>query len=180
MSDRDSGWEPMTIIGFLAVGATIVLVVLFLSQALLSTPNTLYPMVIVLLLLLVLGLVKVSYPKPSPFYAGEYHDVADENDIPAGRGDSEADQYLAYLELKHLLIERVIVRRSMMRDDWDRAAGDDRALYRLLGDEDLLRLARLSERSARIPRGYRIEGVVLGSGFERRYDHLLGKVEGWQ
>lgn len=176
---KEEGRDTLTVIGLLAVGTTMVLAVLFLSQTLLSTPNMLYPMVIALLLALVMGLVKASYPRPPVFRAGKYVDPLEQED-GSEEVNGEGDHYLAYVELKHLLIDRVMARRSLDKAGWDRAVGDDAALFRILEDEDLLRLVRLNDRAPKVPRGQRIEGVVLGDGFEKRFDYLLGKVEGWQ
>ncbi len=177
--------RSIALIATIAIALTFLLIILGLSTMVFSSPNALFPLLILLLTCTLGALIKASYP---PSVEGEVQGPSE--DDPENLGGSsqaapkgwkdEVRQYQAYLELKHLLIERVLTRRNIKRDEWDTMVKDHRALYQVLLDEDLLRLVALDDRATRAPRSHRIEGVVFGPGFRKRFELLLGKVERWQ
>lgn len=186
MAEKNVGNESLIIVSFSALGITSTMVALSFTGIILSSANILFPLLILLLIFLLGTLIRASYPKlPSAYepHMGYEDDeaaaVATVREDPT-ESENQERQYFAYVELKHLLVERVTTRRDIGMDEWNRVAGDDCALYAFLGDEDLLRLVRLREGALKIPKGQRIEGVVLGQGFKKRFDLLLGKVEDWQ
>jgi hypothetical protein len=129
-------------------------------------------------------LIKSSYPKYSHDEVLTYLEVDPEtrNDPSEAAGadwNDELRQYQAYLELKHLLVDRVRTRRNIKSEEWDALAKNAPALYQMLGDEELVRLLALDDRLTRIPRSHRIRGMVLGPDFSEHFERILGKVKKW-